>query len=66
MRGACRALVTGRNKLIAVQILSKSTFIQSSRAGIMRSLFRTPMIRPHNRELLCRRYASAPTHCRMP
>ncbi|PWB30603.1 hypothetical protein DCO48_19890 [Pseudomonas sp. SDI] len=47
-----------------VQILSKSTFIRSPRAGIMPTLFRTLMIRPHNRELLCRRYASAHTHCR--
>ncbi|RWU27025.1 hypothetical protein DM813_00525 [Pseudomonas alkylphenolica] len=47
-----------------VQILSKSIFIRSPRAGIMPTLFRTLMIRPHNRELLCRRYASAHTHCR--
>ncbi|TLP55408.1 hypothetical protein FEM01_20085 [Pseudomonas mosselii] len=46
-----------------VQILSKSFFIRSPRAGIMPTLFQTPMIRPHNRELLCRRYASAHTHC---
>ncbi|RZO08396.1 hypothetical protein EKG40_12130 [Pseudomonas moorei] len=47
---------------ITVQILFNSAFIQSSRAGIMPTLFRTLMIRPHNREVLCRRYASAHTH----
>ncbi|TFF02377.1 hypothetical protein EXW72_25680 [Pseudomonas sp. BCA14] len=55
---------TDGDKEIAVQILSNSAFIQSSRAGIMPTLFRTLMIRPHNREVLCRRYASAHTHCR--
>ncbi|KAA0949276.1 hypothetical protein FQ186_02070 [Pseudomonas sp. ANT_H14] len=54
---------TGSDKKITVQILSNSAFIQSSRAGIMPTLFRTLMIRPHNREVLCRRYASAHTHC---
>ncbi|RFP94181.1 hypothetical protein DA482_03310 [Pseudomonas fluorescens] len=54
---------TGGDKEITVQILSNSAFIQSSRAGIMPTLFRTLMIRPHNREVLCRRYASAHTHC---
>ncbi|PNB73449.1 hypothetical protein C9422_24545 [Pseudomonas sp. B1(2018)] len=52
---------TGNNR-ITVQILFNSAFIQSSRAGIMPTLFRTLMIRPHNREVLCRRYASAHTH----
>ncbi|RDS91414.1 hypothetical protein DL347_08095 [Pseudomonas fluorescens] len=56
---------TGGDKEITVQILSNSAFIQSSRAGIMPTLFRTLMIRPHNREVLCRRYASAHIHCRM-
>ncbi|AVD85614.1 hypothetical protein C4Q28_23860 [Pseudomonas sp. SWI6] len=51
------------HKAAAVQILSKSIFIRSPRAGIMPTLFRTPMIRPHNREHLCRRYASALIHC---
>ncbi|KAE9652411.1 hypothetical protein EJD88_16995 [Pseudomonas sp. PB105] len=55
---------TGGDKEITVQILSNPAFIQSSRAGIMPTLFRTLMIRPHNREVLCRRYASAHTHCR--
>ncbi|AUG05632.1 hypothetical protein CXQ82_03185 [Pseudomonas sp. S09G 359] len=55
---------TGSDKEITVQILSNSAFIQSSRAGIMPTLFRTLMIRPHNREVLCRRYASAHIHCR--
>ncbi|MGR3886948.1 hypothetical protein FW764_08245 [Pseudomonas sp. 1152_12] len=55
---------TGGDKEITVQILSNSAFIQSSRAGIMPTLFRTLMIRPHNREVLCRRYASAHTHCK--
>ncbi|RTY02913.1 hypothetical protein EJ576_03905 [Pseudomonas sp. C 49-2] len=55
---------TGGDKEITVQILSNSAFIQSSRAGIMPTLFRTLMIRPHNREVLCRRYASAHIHCR--
>ncbi|AXA26928.1 hypothetical protein F7234_20650 [Pseudomonas putida] len=52
------------HKPTTVQILSSSIFIRSPRAGIMPSLFRTPMIRPHNREHLCRRYASAHIHCR--
>ncbi|TFW43986.1 hypothetical protein PspCFBP13506_16930 [Pseudomonas sp. CFBP13506] len=55
---------TGSDKELTVQILSNSAFIQSSRAGIMPTLFRTLMIRPHNREVLCRRYASAHIHCR--
>ncbi|TKK33860.1 hypothetical protein PspCFBP13528_09195 [Pseudomonas sp. CFBP13528] len=54
---------TDGDKKITVQILSNSAFIQSSRAGIMPTLFRTLMIRPHNREVLCRRYASAHIHC---
>ncbi|AWY42572.1 hypothetical protein DKY63_22730 [Pseudomonas putida] len=53
---------TGGNNKITVQILFNSAFIRSSRAGIMPTLFRTLMIRPHNREVLCRRYASAHTH----
>ncbi|POH39298.1 hypothetical protein DD985_28755 [Pseudomonas sp. HMWF011] len=55
---------TDGDKKITVQILSNSAFNPSSRAGIMPTLFRTLMIRPHNREVLCRRYASAHTHCR--
>ncbi|MCK3826510.1 hypothetical protein FW800_03915 [Pseudomonas sp. 910_23] len=55
---------TGGDKKITVQILSNSAFNPSSRAGIMPTLFRTLMIRPHNREVLCRRYASAHIHCR--
>ncbi|KAB0491981.1 hypothetical protein EIY72_14535 [Pseudomonas vancouverensis] len=52
---------TASNNNATVQILFNSAFIQSSRAGIMPTLFRTLMIRPHNREVLCRRYASAHT-----
>ncbi|POA20065.1 hypothetical protein C1886_10315 [Pseudomonas sp. FW300-N1A1] len=54
---------TAGNNGLTVQILSSSAFIQSSRAGIMPTLFRTLMILPHNREDLCRRYASAHIHC---
>ncbi|MDT9644134.1 hypothetical protein F6S12_19060 [Pseudomonas sp. JV245A] len=55
-------LLPGRYRR-TVQILSNSAFIRSSRAGIMPTLFRTLMIRPHNREVLCRRYASAHIQC---